>query len=140
MDILGIGPLELLFIIIIALIVLGPKDMVKAGRTIGKYLRQVTTSSTWQAVQLTSRELRNLPNKLMRDTGLEEDLKEIGSIIPSTQDLIQGFSSDENEGIRKASEDNSSVTKSNEDISDWITPPSDIESPGPSQPPKDSHE
>lgn len=140
MDILGIGPLELLFIIIIALIVLGPKDMVKAGRTIGKYLRQVTTSSTWQAVQHTSRELRNLPNKLMRDAGLEEDLKEIGSIIPSTQDLIQSMSPDDNEGIEKASEGKSSVTESNEDISDWTTPPSDIESPGPSQPTKDSQD
>lgn len=137
MDILGIGPLELLFIIIIALIVLGPKDMVKAGRTIGKYLRQVTTSSTWQAVQHTSRELRKLPTKLMRDAGLEEDLKEIGSIIPSTQDLIQNMSSDDNEGIKKSSEGKASVTESNGDISDWITPPSDIESPEPSQPTKD---
>ena len=32
MEILGIGPLELFFILIIALIVLGPNDMVKAGR------------------------------------------------------------------------------------------------------------
>ena len=33
MEILGIGPSELLFIVLIAIIVLGPKDMQKAGRT-----------------------------------------------------------------------------------------------------------
>jgi Sec-independent protein translocase protein TatA len=36
MDFLGVGPLELLFILLIALIVLGPNDMVKTGRTLGK--------------------------------------------------------------------------------------------------------
>jgi uncharacterized protein YjiS (DUF1127 family) len=77
MDILGIGPLELIFILIIALIVLGPKDMVKAGRTLGKFLRQVVTSPTWRAVTRTSSELRTLPNRLIRDAGLEEDFREI---------------------------------------------------------------
>ena len=38
MEILGIGPLELIFILLIALIVLGPGDMVKTGRTIGRFL------------------------------------------------------------------------------------------------------
>jgi uncharacterized protein YjiS (DUF1127 family) len=73
MEILGIGPLELFFILIIALIVLGPKDMVKAGRTIGRFLRSLVTSPTWRAVSRTSTELRNLPNKLIRDAGLEEE-------------------------------------------------------------------
>jgi len=93
MDILGIGPLELIFILIIALIVLGPTDMVKAGRTIGKFLRQIVTSPTWHAVTKTSSELRNLPTKLIRDAGLEEDFKDIQDAtkkaIPSSlnQDL-----------------------------------------------------
>ena len=44
MELFGIGPLELLFILIIALIVLGPKDMVKAGRTLGRFMRQLMMS------------------------------------------------------------------------------------------------
>ena len=40
MEILGVGPSELIFIVIIALIVLGPKDMQKAGKTIGKWMRR----------------------------------------------------------------------------------------------------
>lgn len=72
MDILGIGPLELFFIILIALIVLGPKDMVKAGRTIGKNLRKLVMSENWRTIQQASREIKTLPNRLMREAGLDE--------------------------------------------------------------------
>lgn len=71
MEILGIGPSELLFIIIIALIVLGPKDMQKAGKTVGRWLNNLVRSDGWKAFQQTSREIRNLPTKLMRDANLE---------------------------------------------------------------------
>jgi sec-independent protein translocase protein TatB len=77
MEILGIGAPELLFIVIIALIVLGPKDMQKAGKTIGKWLRDTVTSDSWKLFQQTTRELRNLPNRLMREAN--EDLNKIGT-------------------------------------------------------------
>lgn len=71
MEILGIGPSELIFIIIIALIVLGPKDMQKAGKTIGRWLNNLIRSDSWKAFQQTSKEIRNLPTKLMRDANME---------------------------------------------------------------------
>ena len=71
MEILGIGPSELVFVIIIALIILGPKDMQKAGRTIGKWMRDIVTSDGWKVFQQTSRELRTLPNRLMREANDE---------------------------------------------------------------------
>jgi sec-independent protein translocase protein TatB len=79
MEILGVGMSELVFIIIIALIVLGPRDMQKAGRTIGRWLRSIVTSDGWKVFQQTSRELRTLPNKLMRDAN--EELNKIGNEI-----------------------------------------------------------
>lgn len=107
MDILGVGPLELIFILIIALVVLGPSDMVKAGRTIGKFLRMVVTSSTWRAVSRTSDELRTLPNKLIRDAGLEEDFKEIQDA--TKKGVLPSLDSD--------------MSKWQEDIDTWTTPP-----------------
>ena len=79
MEILGIGPSELIFIVIIALIVLGPKDMQKAGKTIGQYLNKLVRSDGWKAFQQTSRELRNLPTNLMREANMDlaETEKEI---------------------------------------------------------------
>ena len=80
MDIFGIGPTELVFIILIALILLGPKEMEKTGRTIGRFLRDMTKSEGWRAFQDTSRELRNLPNRLMREANLEDLEKDVGKI------------------------------------------------------------
>jgi len=67
MEILGIGPSELFFILVIALILLGPKDMQKTGRALGKFLKQVVTSDGWKLFQQTSREIQNLPTRLMRE-------------------------------------------------------------------------
>lgn len=79
MEILGIGMPELIFVIIIALIVLGPKDMQKAGRTIGKFMRDIVTSDGWKAFMQTSREIRTLPNRWMREAN--DELNKIGDEI-----------------------------------------------------------
>ena len=81
MEILGIGVPELVFVIIIALIVLGPKDMQKTGKTIGKWLSNLTRSEGWKVFQQTSREIRALPTKLIRDANNE--FNEIGRDIKS---------------------------------------------------------
>jgi sec-independent protein translocase protein TatB len=51
MEIFGIGASELVFILLIAIIVLGPKDMQKAGRTIGRWLNQLMRSDGWKVFQ-----------------------------------------------------------------------------------------
>jgi Sec-independent protein translocase protein TatA len=85
MEILGVGPSEFIFIVIIALIILGPKDMQKAGKTIGKWLRSVVTSDGWKMFQQTSRELKTLPNRLMRDAN--EELGDIGKEFKDVTNL-----------------------------------------------------
>src|SRR5512133_1406355 len=86
MDIFGIGTSELLFIVIIALIILGPRDMQKAGRTIGKWLRNLVTSDGWKMFQQTSRELKTLPNRLMRDAN--EELNQVGNELKDATNLV----------------------------------------------------
>ena len=71
MEILGVGPSELIFIIILAIIVLGPRDMQKAGRTIGRWLNQASHSDLWKLVRDTSSELSNMPRKWMREANME---------------------------------------------------------------------
>jgi len=72
MEILGIGPMELLLIILLAIIIFGPKDIANAGKTVGKSLNKFIRSDTWKTINQTSQELKNLPTKLMRDAGLDE--------------------------------------------------------------------
>ncbi|MFN3491798.1 MAG: twin-arginine translocase TatA/TatE family subunit [Anaerolineales bacterium] len=89
MEILGIGINELIFILIIALLVLGPKDMQKTGKTIGRWLRDIQKSEGWKVFQQTSREIRALPTKLIRDANTEineigKDIKSASSVVTST--------------------------------------------------------
>ncbi|MFC2029008.1 twin-arginine translocase TatA/TatE family subunit [Chloroflexota bacterium] len=91
MDILGIGPMELFFVILIALIIMGPKDMQKAGRTIGKWLNSVVRSDSWKIVKQASNKIKYLPNELMREAGIEE-LNKISNEIKS--DVKKGMSTD----------------------------------------------
>lgn len=89
MEILGIGMPELIFIVVIALIVLGPKDMQKAGQTIGKFLRNLVTSDGWRIFQQASREIRTLPNKLMREANTElEQVNQIGRDLRNPLDTL----------------------------------------------------
>ena len=71
MEIFGVGPSELVFILLIAIIILGPKDMQKAGKSIGRFLNQLVRSDSWKVFQKTSTEIRNLPRNLMREANME---------------------------------------------------------------------
>ena len=116
MEILGIGPSELLFIIIIALIVLGPKDMQKAGKTIGRWLNSLIRSDGWKAFQQTSKEIRGLPTKLMREANMEmaETEKEmrkamdISSKLPPSP-LRQSPPTESKQGSKQAQETENTI-------------------------------
>jgi sec-independent protein translocase protein TatB len=110
MEIFGIGPLELFFILVIALIILGPKDMAKAGRTLGRFMRKVVTSQEWRTVQKASREFKNLPNRLMREASLEDLTKDMADINNIGGQL------------------NKDLMQVESDLSSWTTPPSLIPS------------
>ena len=90
MDILGIGIPELGFIILIAIIVLGPKDMQKAGKTVGKWMRKIVLSPEWREIKNASRQIKQLPTQLMREANLEEFEKykrDIGIDTPTKDHL-----------------------------------------------------
>ena len=84
MDILGVGPLEVILVIILALVVLGPQDMVVSARKIGAWIRKMVRSPLWREIMETSREIREIPTTLIRDSGIEEamtELKDAGTIV-----------------------------------------------------------
>jgi Sec-independent protein translocase protein TatA len=145
MEVLGVGPLELFFILIIALIFLGPRDMVKAGRTLGKYMRKIVMSPTWRMVQQTSHEIRNLPNRMIREAGMEDDIKDLNQLgkdvenqISSLRNPFSAAASEANLEIRKAAADVKTSTQPAapappadppvlSGMAAWTTPPSDPE-------------
>ena len=94
MEILGIGPLELLFILLIALIAVGPKDLGKAARSMGRLLNQLYKSEAWQNLGEASRNIRSLPNRLAREAALEDLAqvkREMEEGVTSGIDKIKSF-------------------------------------------------
>jgi Sec-independent protein translocase protein TatA len=77
MTFLNIGPLEFILIFIVMFILLGPEGMIKTARQLGTWIRKTVRSPMWGEVMGYSRDIRDLPTKFIRDTGLDEDLKEI---------------------------------------------------------------
>ena len=85
MELFGIGPLELLLILLLALIIFGPKDIEKASRTLGRSLYKLINSETWRSLNQVSRKMKNLPDTLIREARLEEiEQKKISGEFPST--------------------------------------------------------
>lgn len=90
MEILGIGFPELVFILIVALIVMGPKDMEKAGRTLAQWLNAIVKSPSWRAVRDVTKEIQNMPTRWMREANFKEmeEINRVGKDINSTMTTL----------------------------------------------------
>jgi Sec-independent protein translocase protein TatA len=90
MELFGIGILELLFILVIILLVAGPKDIARTARNLGRALNRLYRSPSYQAIRRASDELRNLPQRLAREAQLEEltELKELEKELRDTTNRI----------------------------------------------------
>lgn len=84
MNVFGIGFPEILFILVIALIILGPKNLVKTSRDISSAIRKFATSDTWKSIINSTQEIRNIQEKIIDDTGLKESINTLRS---STRDI-----------------------------------------------------
>lgn len=78
MEFLGISPVELVVILVILFLVLGPQDLVKLGSTMGRTIRNLRESGAWRSIQDARRQLRELPDQLAKEAGYE-DVKKLGS-------------------------------------------------------------
>lgn len=72
MELLGVGPLEVLLIVLLALVLFGPKDIARTARSAGRTLNRLYHSEAWRTLLRTSETLRTLPNRLAREAEIEE--------------------------------------------------------------------
>ena len=77
MKILNVGAFEILLIVLLALIILGPKNAVKALGDIGLWLRKLKDSQIWHDFLSTSREIQDIPKKMMDEAEIRKTLDEI---------------------------------------------------------------
>ncbi len=97
MDFLGIGVLEFFAIVIIILLVAGPKDIEKGAKALGRLINQLNRSASFQAIRRASTELRNLPQRLAKEASLEE-LKELTQEVQQVKQDVQQVRQEIKEG------------------------------------------
>lgn len=87
MNIFGIGPLEIIFVLIIGILFLGPEGMIEAGHKLGKFMSSTIRSPWWQNIRRGVNEIQHLPQRLMR----EAELEELNEIKKLTKDSLSSI-------------------------------------------------
>jgi len=80
MEILNIGPLELLVILVLAVLLFGPDDLVNFAHKAGRWIYNLRKSELWQEIVGTSKQIQEIPQQIMQEAELEETLKEINAL------------------------------------------------------------
>ena len=80
MEILNIGPLELLVILVLAVLMFGPDDLVNFAHKAGRWIYNLRKSELWQEIVGTSKQIQEIPQQIMQEAELEETLKEINAL------------------------------------------------------------
>ena len=97
MKIFNLGISEIILIVILALIIMGPGNMVKTAREIGAFIRKVTKSPYWKEIWATKRELTEIPRILAKEADLDATMKDLdketrglhSSVASTMSDLIK---------------------------------------------------
>ena len=77
MKILNLSLLEIVFIVLLAFIVLGPEKAVKEAGNLGRWIRKIIKSPFWQDLVSTSKDIKDIPRKIMDDSEIQKTLEDI---------------------------------------------------------------
>jgi Sec-independent protein translocase protein TatA len=77
MEIFNIGHGELIFIVLLMIVLLGPLEMIQLARRTGEMIRKINQSALWKDLRKFEKEARELPVQLAREAGFEEQMAEI---------------------------------------------------------------
>jgi len=92
--IFNIGAGELIFILLLIVIIFGPRNMVKTARDAGAFLRKLTKSPYWKEVWATRRELEEIPRMIAKEAQLDETLREMNRETRNLTSSVKGAVSD----------------------------------------------
>jgi sec-independent protein translocase protein TatB len=131
---LGIGPLELLAILVLVLILFNPRDIANSARKFGRFINRVTRSDNFKLIQQTSREIQNLPARLAQEAELD-DLRKTGETLK--QDIntvgqqLRGATTDAAQQTAEAVRDAGKTAQKNLADTPAVTPPTPPATPDP---------
>jgi Sec-independent protein translocase protein TatA len=77
MNILGIGIPELIIIFIVAMIFLGPGNMVKTASQVSAAIKKLLNSEMWRSMVNSTKEIRTIQGQIIKETGLPETIQSL---------------------------------------------------------------
>jgi Sec-independent protein translocase protein TatA len=77
MQIFNLGLLEIVFIVLLAFIVLGPQKAVEEAGNLGRWIRKIVKSPFWRDLISTSKDIKDIPRKIMDDVEIQKTLEDI---------------------------------------------------------------
>ena len=104
MKILNLGLLEIVFIVLLAFIVLGPQKAVEEAGNLGRWIRKIVKSPFWRDLVSTSRDIKDIPKKILDDAEIQKTLDEIdrsgriGIETPGSTRVEKGSEKEEDQG------------------------------------------
>ncbi len=114
MNFLNFGFSEILLIIVIAIIIFGPTQMVKTAKDAGAFLRKVAKSPYWKEVWATKKDIEEIPKMLAKEAELNETLRELDK---DSHSMNQEFSNSIREFIVENDKIEGNPSAENEDKS-----------------------
>jgi Sec-independent protein translocase protein TatA len=94
MKFFNLGLPEIILIIVLALIIFGPGNMIKTAKEAGVLIRKITKSPYWQEVWATKRELNEIPKMLAKEAQLDETLRDLNKETKSVSSAVAASVSD----------------------------------------------
>lgn len=77
MQIFNLGLLEIVFIVLLAFIVLGPQKAVEEAGNLGRWIRKIVKSPFWRDLVSTSKDIKDIPKKILDDAEIQKTLEDI---------------------------------------------------------------
>jgi len=77
MRLFNIGLPEVILLVLLIFIILGPDRVVSSARGLGIWLRKVSRSPLWHDIVSTSNEIKDLPHKIIKEVELDEEIKSL---------------------------------------------------------------
>jgi len=120
MNILGVGPAELLLIFVIALIVLGPGKLPELARTLGKALRELRRMSLEVTAEF-AKELRDLEAISSEVKETTEEIKQAADIKRTLVESVEpALSAGESEEEPRSSDVQETTTQAEAEKKDTV--------------------
>ncbi|MFZ3070321.1 MAG: twin-arginine translocase TatA/TatE family subunit [Anaerolineaceae bacterium] len=84
---MNIGGSEILVILVVAFIVLGPDRVTKVGHDLGAWMRKLNKSEAFRDVVHTTEEIRNYPQKIMDEVMLDPNMNGAKQMHPDASPM-----------------------------------------------------